>query len=714
MTDQHRSARGSRGRAHSLLVSVLLSGVAAAALGAPALAQDDEGASALRDVIIISGARTARSTLDVEAPVDHPLEGPDASTLLARMPGGARIANGALSGQVQYRGLFGERLNLRVDGQRFASGGPNLMDPPFHYAPLPLVAALEIDRGVSPVGEGPGLAGGVDAVFKRVDFSDDEALALGYDLTAQARSVDESTAVGGVIGASSDRVRFNLIGSYEEGDDTRFPGGTIASSQYERGVYGVAAGFKTGAHALSFDARRQNTGPTGNPPFPMDIRFFDTDVARIGYEGDFGDLTLTASADYADVSHAMNNYDLRPAPPPMMQREALADATTRSAKTAVAFPALSGELTLGADIEDTDRNVRITNPNNADFFIISLPDITTQRVGAFAQWTGDLGPFESELGLRADRTDAEAGLASTGAAVPMMPTNLANAFNAADRSHEDTTVDAVARLWTPTKNGFSWRLTLAHKTRTPSYLERFAWLPTNASGGLADGNVYVGDLTLDPEVAWIAEAGFDYASSGAYLRPTVYLRQIDNYIQGVPFDATPGVIDTPQEMVASMNGDATPLRFANVDARLYGFDVDAGMQLVGAWRADAVLSYVRGERRDIDDNLYRVAPPSLTAGLTYEAQDWSATLETRLTAEQSDVSATNSEAKTAGYGILNLYGDWTVREGVRLAAGVENILDQKYEDHLGGYNQIAGSDVALGDRLPGAGRGAFVRLSLTR
>ncbi|MGD2131508.1 MAG: TonB-dependent receptor [Maricaulaceae bacterium] len=697
-------------RAISLQAAVVIV-LLAATSGAKA---QEEVEPALKDVIIITGVRLQTPTTDVKTPDRTPLESADASALMARVPGGARMGNGALSGQVQYRGLFGPRLNVRVDGQRFASGGPNLMDPPLHYAPLPLISALEVDRGVSPVSEGPGLAGGVNAVFKRIDFGRRQDFEFGYDATAQTRSVDESVAAGGVVGAANESFRFNLLGSYEEGNDVEFPGGVIAGSAHERGVYGASAGARFGDHALSLDLRRQNTGPTGNPPFPMDIVFFDTDFARAGYEGDFGDVTFTASASYADVTHAMNNFASRPAPAPMGQRQTFADATTRGFEAAVGFPFADGELLAGLDVEDVERDVTITNPNNPAFYLNSLPDITLQRSGVFAEWTGSLGVFEAEFGLRADRHQAEAGLAEVGAAVPMGPTMLAAAFNAADRTREDTTVDAVARLWTRPEDGLSWRFTLARKTRAPGYLERFAWLPTNASGGLADGNIYVGDLALEPETAWIAEAGFDYRTRDAYVRPTAFVRQVDDYIQGVSFDDTPGVADTPQEMVAAMNGDPTPLRFANVDARLYGVDVDAGLNLSAAWRVDATASYVRGERRDINDNLYRVAPANLTVGLTYDASDWSATLETRAVAEQSEVSATNSEAETPGYVILNLYGEWAVADGVELSAGVENLLDHTYRDHLAGYNRIAGSDVGLGERLPGAARGVFVRLHIAR
>lgn len=689
----------------------LVAGASLIALGlSPALAQDNE--PALQDVIIVTGASPMSETVLALRPENLPLEGADATYITARTPGGGRIGNGEISGQMAYRGLFGERLNLRVDGQRFASGGPGLMDPVFHYAPAPLIASVVIDRGVSPVSEGPGLAGGADAVFKRVDFADGKAVDFGYDLTLGARSVNESVELGGVIGAATADWRVNLLGSWEEGDDTEYKDGTMGGTAFERGVFGLSAGVKVGEGELGLDLRRQNTGPSGNPPFPMDIVYFDTDFARLSYKTPIGAAELAASIFYTDVSHLMDNFSERPSPAPKAQRATFAFATTRGAEISLGFDWLGGDVLIGLDVEEVDHDVTITNPNNADFFVTPYPDITLSRFGGFAEWTGSLGPFVGEIGLRIDENRFEAGEAELGAALPMGPRNLSVAFNKAERDREDTTVDAVARLWTPEANGLSWRLTLAHKQKMPGYIQRYGWLPINASGGLADGNIYVGDLTLEPETAWIAEAGFDWRSAKVYARPTVYVRQVDDYIQGVPVDDTPGVINSPVEMIASMSGDPTPLIWANVDARLYGFDMDAGYDFDGPLRIDTVLSYVRAERRDIDDNLYRVSPPSLTAGLSWEEALWSATFEARAVAEQDEVSVTNSELATPGYVVLNLYGDWQVRDGVRLSAGVENLLDQVYRDHLSGYNRNGFGDVTVGTRLPGAGRGVFVRLSV--
>ena len=136
----------------------------AALVASPAFAEGDP----LTDIIVI-GQRDTATTDQIESDKEI-VSTPDAAALVARAPGASLIDNGGLSGQVQYRGLFGDRILVRVNGQRFSSGGPNLMDPPLHYAPMALVDRIEVDRGISPVRKGPGLGGGVNAVLKQAQF----------------------------------------------------------------------------------------------------------------------------------------------------------------------------------------------------------------------------------------------------------------------------------------------------------------------------------------------------------------------------------------------------------------------------------------------------------------------------------------------------------------------------------------------------------------
>ena len=108
----------------------LLASAAALALPEWAFAQADQtpAADPWTDVIIVTGQRLADA--DAIRPASAPALEPDAAALAARLPGAALIDNGALSGQLQHRGLLGPRMAVRIDGVHFASGGPNLMDPP--------------------------------------------------------------------------------------------------------------------------------------------------------------------------------------------------------------------------------------------------------------------------------------------------------------------------------------------------------------------------------------------------------------------------------------------------------------------------------------------------------------------------------------------------------------------------------------------------------
>lgn len=687
-------------------------GACALLLGAPLMAAVPAHAqdASLLDEIVVTGVRPD-TAIDAVRPAGVAAVAPDSAGLVARLPGAALIDNGGLSGQVQYRGLFGDRVLTRVNGQRFHSGGPNAMDPPLHYAPMPLVGSVEVDRGISPVRNGPALAGGVNARLKEVGFGEGPALAPAYDLSAGYRSVDDSRSFGGVAGMASDRFRVNLLGAFESGSDMRFPGGVVRDSAFRRNTYGLSAGWR-GAHGeLGLDLRAQETGPSGTPPFALDILYFDTDFARLSFASPAeSTVRLEASLGHTRVEHGMDNYSLRPAPVmASMRRLSLADAETVAGEARLVFGSATRSFSVGADFEQADKSVVITHPDNANFVIGSLPGIEVSRFGGHLEWRGAVRGVEAELGVRADAHKASAGEARTGSAVPAGAALLATAFNAGDRDWNGETVDVAARFWRDLGD-VTPRLTLARKTRAPNAVERFSWMPTEASGGLADGNIYVGDRDLRPETAWIVEGGFDWRRGAAWARPTVYYRRVDDYIQGVPFDATPGLADTRVEMVAAMSGDPTPLRFANVDAELYGFDMDFGLQVTGRLRLDGVASLVRGERRDVSDDLYRIAPPTLRLAATWDETDWSAGAEVAGTLRQTHVSAGNDETPSGGYAVVNLRGEWRPRPGLQLEAGVENLFDRDYRAHLAGRNRVADSDVALGERLPGAGRGAFVTL----
>ena len=100
--------------------------------------------------------------------------------------------------------------------------------------------------------------------------------------------------------------------------------------------------------------------------------------------------------------------------------------------------------------------------------------------------------------------------------------------------------------------------------------------------------------------------------------------------------------------------------------------------------------------------------------LNYSTQRWGLGAECYFAARQDKVAEFNGESNTDGYAVFNLNGYLQVANVVRLSAGVDNLADNVYSDHLAGLNRVAGNaDLAVGERLPGYGRSFFARLDLT-
>ena len=59
---------------------------------------------------------------------------PDLASLLKKAPGANVNRNGPLTGIAQYRGMYGPRIAVKVDGANIAPSGPNWMDAPLSYA----------------------------------------------------------------------------------------------------------------------------------------------------------------------------------------------------------------------------------------------------------------------------------------------------------------------------------------------------------------------------------------------------------------------------------------------------------------------------------------------------------------------------------------------------------------------------------------------------
>ncbi|MDB2602235.1 TonB-dependent receptor [Gammaproteobacteria bacterium] len=654
---------------------------------------------------------------------------PDTAQLLRKMPGANVNKNGELTGIAQYRGMFGDRIQVSVDGAQINGAGPNAMDAPLHYAPVAILESLTINRGIVPVSKGQETIGGyVEANTYAGDFGTTKGFEFSGRAYAGAQSVNSGDVLSGFFSVANDTHIFRGFVMQERADDLEFPDGNITPSEYERERFDLGYSFVTGAHEFSIDFARNNTKDAGTASLPMDILSIDSDLFRSRYTFSASEGVFTVELSASDNEHWMTNYHLRRPPQtaastadPMRFRRNWAVSENYGFALKYEQFADNGNWLYGIDGHFAEHRSIITNPNSTPFYISNFNDVNRDIIGAFVERQISLNARTGlETGIRVNHVSMDSVPVSANLnpmnmmmGMPVMMNNLAGSlstqFNNDNVAQTDTNVDAFVRLSYQTDGDATWYIGAARKTRSPSYQERYLWIPLEATGGLADGKTYIGNPNLNPEVAHEIELGLDLENSRYGIYPRIFYKRVSDYIQGTP--STNVTANNFAQMMANMGmGMPNPLQFTNVEARFYGLDIDSNFSINDKITLRAILNIVRADRRDINDNLYRVSPDNVLVALDYRGNGWTGSIESVTYADQNRIAITNSELKTEGYSLVNVMARSSIADGVEVSIGAENLLDESYLDHLAAYNRAYNPDIASRARMPGLGRNFYARV----
>lgn len=626
----------------------------------------------------------------------------DTASALNEIPGASVNRNGLITGIAQYRGLYGDRVAVDIDQLGIISGGPNAMDTPLSYMSPMITEELVVARGIASVSLAPESIGGyVATTMSRGDFSAGGSALSGVVGARYSDNGRISTSAGRLT-LSDEHHRVSAVAEIDSGDDIDTPAGEIRPSGLHRDRYDVSYAYDADDRHLLVFAGKLNTEDAGTPALPMDILVIDTNLFGAEFGVDLGDsFSVDANFGYNDVDHLMDNHSLRQAPMPAMQRLNTTSGKGANYSIGGTFRFADSSLRLGLDGIAAEHESVITNPNNAMFSVNNFTGISRDLLGVFGEWNRESGPHAVELGLRFNHVDTNAGTVGTSGMMGMMAVNvgaLADDFNAAGRDLSWRTIDAVVKYRQSIGSTAEWSVELGAKSRAPSYQELYLWLPLQATGGLADGRTYIGNLDLKEERMREVVVGLSADYGRFSFTPQVFYRSVADYIQGVPST------NMTANMVSTMMNGAPPLQFDNVDANIWGMDAAWRYELTDRLLLDGILGITRGRRTDVADNLYRLAPYSGSIGLTYSGENWSLGSELVGHMRQDKVSSYNEEQETASYWLANLLFVWGPTSSLRVEARVDNLFDETYQDHVTGINRANGSGLPVGVRLFGAGR----------
>ncbi|MBF0164480.1 MAG: TonB-dependent receptor plug domain-containing protein [Magnetococcales bacterium] len=718
----------------------------------------------------------------------------DAASLLKDIPGVSLYTGGGVSSLPVVHGLADDRLKTQVDGMNLISACPNHMNPTLSYIDPNNVGSVKVFSGVSPVSVGGDSIGGTIQVnSKEPEFAKAGASTL---VKGQAGTFYRSNgdAVGGNLSATvaGDIVSFSYNGSTAKSDNYTaakdfkaagnaavdrgwLPGDEVGSSRYKTENHEVGMAMKQNNHLVELKLGLQHIPYQDYPNQRMDMTLNESVHGNLHYTGKFNWGNLDARV-YDE--HTRHRMDFGP-----NKRFAYTSAYTStvdaSAQTLVApgMPMNTDGTNLGVEIKgeitlserDTLRlgieglrhrlddwwpaspsTLPADYPNAyagmAPNTFWNIRDGERDRIDLFAEWEARWNPqWSTQLGIRSDNVmmntgpvhgynNMQAGMGVYGD--PAVATSVPGRFNAADRQRTDNNIDLTGLLrYTPGALG-SYEAGFARKSRSPNLYERYAWSVSTMAmemiNMVGDGNYYIGNLNLKPEVANTFSITADWHGEGTHtwnLKLTPYFTHIEDYIdvRRCPTDVCSNANGTPSAANGAVDtaSRATTgyvyLQYVNQTAQLYGLDLSGDILLnesprYGSFTLSGLVNYVKGENRTTGDNLYNIMPLNGKLALAHRREGWTGTIEEQLVASKDEVSQTRNEVKTGGYGLLNLRGsyDW---EKVRLDLGVENVLDQFYNLPLGGAyvgqgSTMSGGAVPWGTPVPGMGRTFYTGLSV--
>ena len=130
-----------------------------------------------------------------------------------------------------------------------------------------------------------------------------------------------------------------------------------------------------------------------------------------------------------------------------------------------------------------------------------------------------------------------------------------------------------------------------------------------------------------------------------------------------------------------------------------GGEASALLTLGAGWKAATSVSYTHGHNQTHGEPLPMVPPLGGFIRLRHEHGAWWAEAESRWAIAQNRVSLASDEDATDSFNVVGVRAGWRITPEVELKAGVENVFDAFYHEHL-----------AIGN-LPGRGRNVFAALA---
>ncbi len=643
-----------------------LSAVCCALLAPVALAANtvDEHAAHANELspLVITAIAPSSPLTIVTNPKDprQPVPASDGGDYLKTIPGFALIRNGGTNGDPVLRGMFGSRLNILTNGGMMLGACPGRMDAPTSYISPETYDKLTVIKGPQTVLWGPGASAGTILFEREPEHFGELGTRVNASVLAGSNGRFDKTldaAAGGPLGY------VRVIGNTAHSDDYKDGNGDTVPSRYDKWNGDIALGWTPDADTLLELTAGKGDGEARSAGRGMDGSQYKRESLGLRFEkSNLGEVLdkIEAQVYYNYADHVMDNYTLRtPSGTGMMSGPMASnvDRRTLGARIKATWLWADYQLVSGIDAQTNEHRKRmgmgIDTYKDANW----SKDADFHNYGAFGELTWYAAERDRVItGARLDRASAKDYRATLGSKMMSRPNPTY------DKTRADTLPSGFVRYEHDMANSPTTVYAgLGHAQRFPDYWELFS--PTSGPAG----SVNAFDA-IKPEKTTQLDMGLQYKTQDLEAWASVYAGEIRDYIL---FDYAKGSSQAQ-----------------NINARVMGGELGAAYQLTANWKADATLAYAWGKNTTDGKALPQMPPLDTRLGLTYSEDDWSAGALWRVVARQDRIDRNAGNVvgkdydKSAGFGVFSLNGAYRLNKNLKVSAGVDNLLNKNYSEHL--------------------------------
>lgn len=641
----------------------------AVAIAITTSAHAEDSSSTLSEVVVTASRMSSPLTVETDPHQPRqPLPAHDGADYLKTIPGFSSIRKGGTDGDPLFRGMAASRVNISMDGEQVLGGCGMRMDPPTAYIYPEAYDSIVVVKGPQTVLDGPGnSAATVRFESKPPAFDDRHWQVLGSALGASA---GRSDLVGDVATGNS-TLYARLNGTRAEADDYTDGDGNNVHAAYERWSSKLALGWRPAADSLVELSGTLSDGHAAYADRAMDGAQFKR--SNVGLRTKFalgGEVLSSVEAQvyYNYVDHVMDNYSERDFMPSMMMPNPSASNPDRRTTGARAALTLAGPMSLTATVgmdhqQNRHRNRSTMNETTMPYEDMArVTDARFENTGIFGEATLPIaGASRVVAGVRADRWQATDERATV--SLGMMGT-VPNPTEGLTR--HKTLVGGFARFERDlVDQGTTLYAGVGHVERFPDYWELV---------GLGrQGTDSVSAFETRPERTTQLDIGAVHKAGALQLSVSAFASRVNDYILIQS--------DYPKGM-------ATADVSRNVDARTVGAEADATWSLNNQLRLTGTLSYTRGHNTTDGGPLAQMPPLEARLGAEYTLGAWHAGLLVRHAAKQDRVAVNQGNVvgqdigPSPSFTVVSLNAAVTLPRGVSISAGIDNLLDREYAEHL--------------------------------